>query len=251
MAGHSHWAGIKHKKALIDAKRGKLWSKLAKAIIVAAKMGGGDPDTNIRLRYAIDDAKAVSLPKENILRAIKRGAGELEGANLEEMLYEGYGAGGVAILCEVLTDNRNRTASEIRKVFELGNGKLGGAGCVAWMFESKGLFLVPAENTDEDKLMELALEAGADDVKRDAGKFEITCDPALFRQVAQALIDAGVAADVSQITRLPKSTVDIADPETAQKVLKLMELLDDHEDVQNVSANFNIPDEVMAKIGET
>src|SRR3989304_4200545 len=145
MAGHSHWAGIKHKKALIDAKRGKLWSKLAKAIIVAAKMGGGDPDSNIRLRYAIDDAKAVSLPKDNILRAIKRGTCELEGANLEEVTYEGYGAGGVAILCEVRTDNRNRTAPEIRKVFELCNGKTGGLGRVAWMFESKGLFLIPAE----------------------------------------------------------------------------------------------------------
>jgi len=250
MAGHSHWAGIKHKKALIDAKRGKLWSKLAKAIIVAAKMGGGDPDSNIRLRYAIDDAKAVSLPKDNILRAIKRGTCELEGANLEEVTYEGYGAGGVAILCEVLTDNRNRTAPEIRKVFELCNGKLGGLGCVAWMFESKGLFLIPAEQADEEKLMEIALDSGADDVKRDAGKFEITCDPAIFHKVAKALADAGIAPDVSQITRMPKSTVDITDPETAQKVLKLMERLDDHDDVQNVSSNFNIPDEVMAKIGE-
>jgi YebC/PmpR family DNA-binding regulatory protein len=250
MAGHSHWAGIKHKKALIDAKRGKLWSKLAKAIIVAAKMGGGDPDANIRLRYAIDDAKAVSLPKENILRAIKRGTGELEGGNLEEVIYEGYGAGGVAILCEVLTDNRNRTASEIRKVFELGNGKLGGMGCVAWMFESKGLFLIPAENMDEEKLMEIALETGAEDVRRDAGKFEITCDPAVFSDVSKALADAGITPEVSQITRLPKTSIDLNDAETAQKVLKLMERLDDHDDVQNVSSNFNIPDEVMAKIGE-
>ncbi len=250
MAGHSHWAGIKHKKALIDAKRGKLWSKLAKAIIVAAKMGGGDPDSNIRLRYAIDDAKAVSLPKENIQRAIKRGTGELEGASLEEVIYEGYGAGGVAILCEVLTDNRNRTAPEIRKVFELCNGKLGNTGCVAWMFESKGLFLIPAENADEEKLMELALDVGADDVKRDAGKFEITCDPTIFHKVAKALAEAGVTLELSQITRLPKNTVDLNDPDTAQKVLKLMERLDDHEDVQNVSSNFNIPDEVMAKIGE-
>ena len=166
MSGHSHWAGIKHKKALVDAKRGKLWSKLAKAIIVAAKHGGGDPDANLRLRYAIDDAKAVSMPKENIQRAIKRGTGELDGGNLEEVVYEGYGSGGVAILCEVLTDNRNRTAGEIRKIFELSDGKLGGAGCVAWMFESKGLFLIPADAVDEDKLMELALEAGADDVQR-------------------------------------------------------------------------------------
>jgi YebC/PmpR family DNA-binding regulatory protein len=250
MSGHSHWAGIKHKKALVDAKRGKLWSKLAKAIIVAAKMGGGDPAANLRLRYAIDDAKAVSLPKENIQRAIKRGTGEDAGAALEEVTYEGYGAGGVAILCEVLTDNRNRTAPEIRKVFELCHGKLGGAGCVAWMFENKGLFLIPADKADEEKLLELALEAGADDVKLDSGKFEITCDPAAYQNVAKALTDAGITPEVSQLTRLSKTMVDVTDPEAAQKILKLMERLDDHDDVQNVSSNFNIPDEVMAKIGE-
>ena len=143
MSGHSHWATIKHKKAAVDAKRGKVWSKLAKAIIVAAKHGGGDADMNLRLRYAIDDAKAMGMPKDNIQRAIKRGTGELDGGNLEEVLYEGYGAGGVAILCEVLTDNRNRTAPEIRKIFELSDGKLGDTGCVAWMFETKGLFVVP------------------------------------------------------------------------------------------------------------
>ncbi len=250
MAGHSHWAGIKHKKALIDAKRGKLWSRLAKAIIIAAKSGGGDPDANLRLRYAIDDAKAVSMPKDNIQRAIKRGTGELDGGNLEEVLYEGYGSGGVAILCEVLTDNRNRTAGEVRKIFELADGKLGGAGCVAWMFDSKGLFLVPAEGVGEDQLMELALEAGADDVQRVEDKFEITCDPTVYSNVAKALSDAGITPEASQITRLPKNTVDIADPEVAQRVLRLMERLDDHDDVQNVSANFNIPDEVMKAIGE-
>jgi YebC/PmpR family DNA-binding regulatory protein len=250
MAGHSHWAGIKHKKALVDAKRGKLWSKLAKAIIVAAKHGGGDPDANLRLRYAIDDAKAVSMPKENIQRAIKRGTGELDGGNLEEVVYEGYGSGGVAVLCEVLTDNRNRTAGEIRKIFELSDGKLGGSGCVSWMFDSKGFFLFPAEAVEEDRLMELALESGADDVRRVEGKFEVTCDPAVFRDVAKALADAGLTPESSEITRLPKNTVDVADPETAQKVLKLMEKLDDHDDVQNVSANFNIPDEVLKAIGE-
>jgi YebC/PmpR family DNA-binding regulatory protein len=250
MSGHSHWAGIKHKKALVDAKRGKLWSKLAKAIIVAAKSGGGDPDANLRLRYAIDDAKAVSMPKENIQRAIKRGTGELDGGNLEEVVYEGYGSGGVAILCEVLTDNRNRTAGEIRKIFELSDGKLGGAGCVAWMFDSKGLFLVPAAAVDEDRLMELAIEAGADDVQRVGDKFEVTCDPTLYRDVSKALADASIAPEGSQITRIAKNTVDVSDPEAAQKVLKLMERLDDHDDVQNVSANFNIPDEVMKAIGE-
>jgi YebC/PmpR family DNA-binding regulatory protein len=214
-------------------------------------MGGGDPDANLRLRYAIDDAKAVSLPKENIQRAIKRGTGELEGTVLEEVTYEGYGAGGVAILCEVLTDNRHRTAPEIRKVFELSSGKLGGAGCVAWMFESKGLFLIPAENNDEEKLMEIALEAGADDVKRESGKFEIICNPAAYQNVAKALADAGVTPEASQITRISKNTVDITDPDTAQKILKLLDRLDDHDDVQNVSSNFYISDDLMAKIGET
>jgi YebC/PmpR family DNA-binding regulatory protein len=249
MSGHSHWAGIKHKKALVDAKKGKLWSKLSKAIIVAAKTGGGDPDANLRLRYAIDDAKAVSMPKDNIQRAIKKGTGELDGGNLEEVLYEGYGAGGVAVLCEVLTDTRNRTAPQIRKVFELSDGKLGGTGCVAWMFESKGLFLLPAAKVEEDKLMEIALEAGADDVKLDGSNFAVTCDPAVYQDVSAALKHAEFEPEMSQITRLPKSTIDL-DAAAARKVLKLMERLDDHDDVQNVSANFNIPDEVMAEIGE-
>jgi YebC/PmpR family DNA-binding regulatory protein len=249
MSGHSHWAGIKHKKALVDAKRGKMWSKLAKAIIVAAKMGGGDPDANLRLRYAIDDAKAVSMPKENIQRAIKRGTGELDGGNLETVVYEGYAAGGTAIYCEVLTDNRNRSAAEIRKIFELCDGKLGTSGCVAWMFESKGLFLIPPEQTDEEKLLELALEAGADDVKLDAGKFAVTCDPTVFRDVAKIFADAGLKPEVSELTRLPQNTVEVNDPEIARKILKLMERLDDHDDVQNVSSNFNVPDEILAQIG--
>jgi YebC/PmpR family DNA-binding regulatory protein len=164
MAGHSHWANIAHKKSLIDSKRGKLWSKLSKGIIVAARGGGGDPAQNLRLRYAIIDAKAVSMPKDTIERAIKKGTGELEGSNYEEILYEGYGPSGVAVLCDILTDNRNRTASEVRKVFEMAGGKLGAAGSVAWMFDRKGLVAIPASQTDEEKLMELALDAGADDV---------------------------------------------------------------------------------------
>ena len=251
MSGHSHWAGIKHKKALVDAKRGKLWSKLAKAIIVAAKAGGGDPDANLRLRYAIDDAKAVSMPKENIQRAIKRGTGELDGGNLDEILYEGYGSGGVAILCEVLTDNRNRTAGEIRKIFELADGKLGGTGCVAWMFESKGLFLIPTDAVEEEKLMEVALEAGADDVqKTDDDKFEVTCNPSIYGDVLKALTDAGITPEANQITRIAKNTVDINDIDAAQKVLRLIENLDDQDDVQSVAANFNIPNEIMKAIGE-
>ncbi|MBN2291690.1 MAG: YebC/PmpR family DNA-binding transcriptional regulator [Pirellulales bacterium] len=247
MAGHSHWAGIKHKKALVDAKRGKIWSKMAKAIIVAAKTGGGDPAQNLRLRYAIDDAKAASVPKDNITRAIKKGTGELDGGNLEEVIYEGYGPNGVAILCEVLTDNRNRTAPEIRKVFEIAGGKLGSTGCVAWMFDSKGLFLIASDKSDEDTLVELALEAGADDVATVGDKFEITCDPDSFQAVSQALADAKIETEVKEITRIPQNTVDL-DASAAEKVLKLMERLDDHDDVQNVSANFNIPDDVMAKL---
>jgi YebC/PmpR family DNA-binding regulatory protein len=247
MAGHSHWAGIKHKKALIDNRRGKLWSKLSKAIIIAAKAGGGDPAMNLRLRYAINDAKAVSMPKENIERAIKKGTGELEGANFEEVLYEGYGPAGVAVLCEILTDNRNRTAGEVRKIFEIAGGKLGATGCVAWMFERKGLLTIPADQTDEDSLLELALEAGADDVRRAGSNFEVVCDPEMFTAVSEAIDSAGIKAEVRQLTRIPKDTVDL-EPGPARAVLKLMDSLDDHDDVQNVAANFNIPDEALAAI---
>jgi YebC/PmpR family DNA-binding regulatory protein len=247
MAGHSHWANIAHKKALVDNKRGKLWSRLSKAIIIAAKSGGGDVDMNLKLRYAIDAAKAVSMPKDNITRAIKRGTGELEGGTLDEVLYEGYGPGGVAILCEILTDNRNRTAGEIRKIFEVCDGKLGATGCVAWMFERKGLFIVPAGTIDEDTLLEHALEAGADDVKRVGETFEITCDPGIFAEVGSALAAQGITPDVSQITRIPNSTVEL-DAEAGRSALKLMEKLDDHDDVQNVSANFSIPDEALAEM---
>lgn len=245
MAGHSHWAGIKHKKALIDNRRGKLWSKLSKAIIIAAKAGGGDPATNLRLRYAINDAKAVSMPKDNIERAIKKGTGDLEGVNFEEILYEGYGPAGVAVLCEILTDNRNRTAGEVRKVFEMAGGKLGATGCVAWMFDRKGLLEIPADQIDEDALMELALEAGADDVRRSGNNFEVICDPDVFSTVSDAIETAGLKVEVRQLTRIPKDTVDL-DVESARVVLKLMDALDDHDDVQNVAANFNISDDAMA-----
>lgn len=247
MAGHSHWAGIKHKKALVDAKRGKLWSKLSKAIIIAAKMGGGDMDVNFRLRAAVDAAKAVSMPKDNIARAIKKGTGELEGGNFEEVVYEGYGPGGVAVLCECLTDNLNRTAPEIRKLFEISGGKLGKGGCVAWNFEKKGLFLVPTDKTDEESLMEIAIEAGADDVTPSGDNFEVTCEMSDFHAVSEALKAAGVETEVSELSLIPKDTVDL-DLAGARKVLKLMEALDDHDDVQNVSANFNIPEDVMAQI---
>jgi YebC/PmpR family DNA-binding regulatory protein len=250
MSGHSHSANIKHKKALVDAKRGKFWSKLSKAIIVAAKMGGGDPDANFRLRFAIDAAKAVSMPKENIQRAVKKGTGELEGVDLDEVLYEGYGSGGVAVLCEVLTDNRNRTAPEIRKIFEVSDGKLGGAGCVGWMFEKKGLFLIPADKAEEDALLELALEAGADDVKKVESRFEVTCSPDAYQAVSAALDKAGIETEHREITRVAKNMVDVNDPNTARKVLKLMNRLDDHDDVQSVSSNYNIPDEIIAQVGD-
>jgi YebC/PmpR family DNA-binding regulatory protein len=250
MAGHSHWANISRKKSLIDNKRGKLWSKLSKAIIVAARMGGGDPNMNLRLRYAIDAAKAVSMPKENIGRAVKKGTGELEGGNLDEVLYEGYGPSGVAVLCEILTDNRNRTAGEIRKCFELAGGRLGESGCVAWMFDRKGLFVVPASQIDEEALLELALEAGAEDVRPVAGNFEVTCDPSVFQQVSETLAARGISPEVGEISRIPTNTVDL-DAESGRAVLKLVEKLDDHDDVQSVAANFNIPDEAMAEIARS
>ncbi len=247
MAGHSHWANIAHKKSVIDAKRGKLWSKLSKAIIVAARDGGGDPAMNLRLRYAINDAKAVSMPKDNIERAIKKGTGEIEGGSLDSVLYEGYGPGGVAVLCEILTDNRNRTAPEVRKIFELAGGKLGATGCVAWMFDRKGLIVIDKGQIDEESLLELALDAGAEDVKTYDDSYEVISDPDSFGAVCEAIDAAEIATQSREITRLPQDTVDL-DVETARAVLKMMEALDDHDDVQTVSANFNIPDEAMAEL---
>jgi YebC/PmpR family DNA-binding regulatory protein len=249
MAGHSPWANIKHRKAAVDAKRGKLWSKLSKAIIVAAKMGGGDPDSNLRLRYAINDAKAVSMPKDNIERAIKKGTGELAGGEVEETIYEGYGPGGVAILCEIVTDNRHRTAPEIRKIFDTHGGKLGGTNCVAWMFERKAVFVVSAAKVDEEKLMEIVLEAGADDLVRQGDVFQVTAPAEAFATLSDALHAAGIEPESKQLARIPSSTVEVSDLEMAKSVLKLIEELDDHDDVQSVSANYSIPDEALAAIG--
>ena len=247
MAGHSKWANIKHKKAATDAKRGKAWSKLSKAIIVAAKAGGPDPDANIRLRTAIQDAKAVSMPKDNIDRAIKKGSGEAGGADYEELIYEGYAAAGVAVMCDILTDNRNRTAPELRKLFEKGGGELGRTGCVSYLFDKKGLFIISAENADEEKVMEVALEAGAEDISNQDGNFEIVCEPDVYSNVSEALEAAEVTCESKQLTRIPQNTVDL-EVNDARKVLTLMEALDDHDDVQSVSANFNISDEAMAVI---
>lgn len=249
MAGHSHWAGIKHKKALIDNKRGKLWSKLSKAIIIAAKLGGGDPDANIRLRKAIDDAKAVSMPKDNIERAIKRGTGELDGGDVEELLYEGYGPGGVAVLCEIMTDNRNRTAPELRSLFSKFGGNLGSTGCVAYLFDRKGLFIFPS-GTDEEQVTVVALDNGGEDVEgKDDGKCQVTCLPENFGSLGDAFAAANLRPEVSEVTRLPQSTSSI-DLGTARSCLKLLEALDDHDDVQNVFTNLEIPPEVLAELGE-
>lgn len=249
MAGHSHWAGIKHKKAAIDNKRGKLWGKLSKGLIIAAKMGGGDPDANARLRLAIADAKAANMPNDTIARAIKKGTGELDGGNVEEIVYEGYGPNGVAVMCDILTDNRNRTAPEIRKVFEVHGGKLGATNCVAYLFERKGLFIFSADSTTEEQLMEIALEAGAEDVRQDAGKFEVLCEPDVYTAVSDAFEAAELVSETKAITRIPTNTVDL-DVDSARIVLRLMETLDDHDDVQNVSANFNISDDAMAVLAE-
>ncbi|MEM7783880.1 MAG: YebC/PmpR family DNA-binding transcriptional regulator [Planctomycetota bacterium] len=247
MAGHSKWANIKHKKAATDAKRGKMWSKLSKAIIVAAKQGGPDPAGNSRLRTAIADAKAVSMPKDNIERAIRKGSGETDGSNYEEIIYEGYGPGGVAVMCDILTDNRNRTAPELRKLFEKGGGKMGATGCVSYLFDRKGLLIVSSSTVDEEKLMELALEAGAEDISSQDENFEVICDPDAYSDVSDAFDAAEIECVSKQVTRIPQNTVDL-EVDDARKVLRLMEALDDHDDVQSVSANFNISDEAMAEI---
>jgi YebC/PmpR family DNA-binding regulatory protein len=245
MSGHSHYANIAHKKGIIDAKRGQLWSKLSRAIMVAAKNGGSDPIMNLRLRVAIDDARSVSMPKENIERAVKKGAGELEGVSFDEITYEGFGPGGVAIMVQILTDNRNRTNGEIRKIFERGGGNMGAPGCVAYMFERKGLFIVPAKAATEDALMAIALDAGADDVKSYEDAFEITCDPAGYAQVKTALEKQKLTLTSASIAQIGKVPID-CDTETGQKVLKLVEALDEHDDVQHVYTNLNVTDAMMA-----
>jgi len=248
MSGHSHWAGIKYKKAAVDAKRGRIWSKVARMIIVAAKNGGPDPSANLPLRYAIDKAKAANMPKDTIAKAIKKGTGELGAVNFEEVLYEGYAPGGVAIMVEALTDNRNRTAPEIKKLFEKHGGSLGTSGCVHWMFSKKGLITVGTTDTGEDELLEIALAAGADDMQNTGELFEITCDPATYEQLKNTLKEKGIATQVAEISMVPQNTVPVEDAATARKIISLMDDFEDHDDVQNTYANFDIPDEVMARI---
>lgn len=248
MSGHSHWAGIKHKKAIVDAKRGKLWSKIARMIIVAAKNGGGDPSANLTLRYAIDKAKAANMPKDTIEKAIKKGTGELGGVDYAHVLYEGYAPGGVALMVEGLTDNRNRTGPEIKKIFERRGGSMGASGCVSYMFKKKGVLNVKSSAIGEDELMDIALSAGADDMQNTGEFYEITCDPAAFDALKAALEAKQIPLQSAELSMLPDTTVPINDPEIAQRLLNLMEDFEDHDDVQEVYANFDIPDEVLAKM---
>ena len=245
MAGHSKWANIQHRKGRVDAARGKLWSKLSKAIIIAAQSGGGDPSSNFRLRKAIDDAKAVSMPKDNINRAIKRGTGELGGGRVEEVLYEGYGPGGVAVMCEALTDNKNRTTPELRNIFSKLGGEVGKSGCVSYLFERKGLLLFDGKTCDEDAVTEIALENGGEDVElTEEQNIQVTCAPDAFQELEEAFKSAEIAIEMSQVSQIPMTTVDL-DADVAKKVVKLLQALDDHDDIQNVSTNLNITDEML------
>jgi len=246
MAGHSHWANIAVKKGAADKRRGKLFGKLSRAIIVAAQKGG-DPTMNLALRYAIDKARKASMPKDNIERAIKKGTGESGAGQYTEVAYEGYGPAGVAVLCDILTENRNRTAGEIRKIFEVHGGNLGSTGCVAWMFERKGLFMVPAANVDEEALFDVVIEAGADDLKSSGDSFEVTCSVEAFPAVSEVLESSKIPTEMAELARVPANTVEL-DANDGRKVLKLLDALEDQDDVQTVTANFNIPDEVMEQV---
>ncbi len=247
MSGHSKWSTIKHKKAAKDAKRGKLFSKLIKEITVAAKMGGSDVNANPRLRTAVNTARSSSVPLDNIERAIKKGSGELEGVDYEEIQYEGYGPGGTAVLVQVMTDNRNRTVSEIRHLFSKFGGNMGESGCVAWMFEKRGVLTVDKEGADEDKLMEVALEAGAEDIAEEEDLFEVSTAPDGFDAVKEALDAAGIETSSAAVTMVPSNTVDLQGTE-AQRALKLLDELEDHDDVQDVATNLDIPPDELEKL---
>lgn len=250
MAGHSHWAGIKHRKAVVDARKGKLFSKIARDIMVAARDGGGDPESNLRLKYALEKAREVNMPKENIERAIKKGLGELPGESLESVNYEGYALGGVAILVESLTDNRNRTTSEVRKLFEKFGGKLGEAGCVSWLFQVKGLITVPVQSIEEDELLEIALELGVEDLETRETFYEIRTEPEDFIRVRNALKEREVEMDVAEVTKIPVSTVQVDDQE-GRKVLGLIEALDEHDDIQQVYSNFEVSEQLITELSES
>jgi YebC/PmpR family DNA-binding regulatory protein len=247
MSGHSKWNTIKRKKGAADAKRGKVFTKIIKEIIIAARSGGGDINGNPRLRTAVLAAKAENMPRDNIDRAIKKGTGELEGVNYEEFTYEGYGPGGVAMMLEVLTDNKNRTVAEVRHIFSKQNGNLGEAGCVSWMFEKKGLISVDKTGVNEDRLIEVALDAGALDVKESGKEFDVTAPPETFEAVKKKLEEAGFKSTYGEVTMVPQTTVRLSGKE-AEQMLKLMEGLEDSDDVQKVYANFDIADEEMERL---
>ncbi|MCP4250607.1 MAG: YebC/PmpR family DNA-binding transcriptional regulator [bacterium] len=247
MSGHSKWSTIKHKKAATDAKRSKTWSKLTRFVTMAARGGGGDPDANPRLRLAVDKAKGANVPKDTIEKAIKKGTGELDGGHLEEVLYEGYGPAGVAIMAQAVTDNRNRTSPEIKKLFERCAGKLGAPNSVAWMFHSKGVFVVSAEAADEEKVMEVALDSGAEDVTTSGDVFEITCPADAFADVKAGFEAAEIPIQSADVTMVAENHVT-PDADTSRRIIRLMDELDDHEDITNVSSNCELPDEVLAEL---
>lgn len=246
MAGHSHWARIKRAKAVTDARRGRQWSKLSRAIILAAR-NGADPDANLALRYAIDAARDANMPRDTIERNIKKGSGELGDQQFEELLYEGYGPGGAAILVAAMTDNRHRTSGEVRNILENKGGNLGATNCVAWMFAKRGQFLIAADKTDEDTLTNLALESGAEDVKRDGDTFELTCEQAVFETVRQALKNANIATDSAQITMIPSTWVTL-EGEKAEQMVRLIDALEEHDDVQHVYSNFELSEADMNRL---
>jgi YebC/PmpR family DNA-binding regulatory protein len=245
MSGHSRWAGIKHKKGLIDAKRGKTFTRIIREITIAAKIGGGKPESNPRLRKAMDDAREANMPADNMKKAIQRGTGELPGVNYEELVYEGYGPSGVALIVEVTTDNKNRTAGEIRRAFSQHGGNLGETGSVSWMFSSKGIIVIEKSKTTEDQLMTIALEAGAEDIQSDdPDVFEVITQPADFEKVKKALEAASVPVSSAEVTMLPKNYVKLTGA-AAQQILALMNALEEHDDVKNIYANFDIPKEII------
>jgi len=248
MAGHSKWSKIKRIKGALDVKRGKLFSRLSKEITVAARLGGGNPSFNPRLRAAVATARAESMPNDNIDRAIKKGTGELEANAVEEMVYEGYAPGGVALMIEAATDNRNRTAADLRNVMSKNHGNLGGPGSVAFMFHRKGQMGVPASTTDEERLLEIILDAGAEELTREEDQFVITTPPDQLYSVAEALKTAGIDPESPKLTFIPENTVTVTDEQTAAQVLKLCDALDDLDDVMNVHANFDIPEETLARL---
>lgn len=248
MSGHSKWSTIKRKKGAADAKRGKIFTKLIKEITVAARIGGGDAGANPRLRSAIGTAKSENMPKENIERAVKKGTGELEGTVYDEITYEGYGPGGVAILVDCMTDNKNRTVADIRHFFAKSGGNLGESGCVSWMFDKKGSLLVDKSVVSEDKLLDIVLDAGAEDVAEEENEFQVVTVPDDFSAVLEALESENIPLIESSISMIPKNVIEIIDEKAAKQVLTLLEKLEDHEDVQNVYANFDIPDEIMEGI---